>query len=97
MIHVFPRAKKKATLSYTVPVQEILEKYDAPSIMDYLLLDIEGAEFLVVKKFPFTSYKFRTMTVERPSQDIVDLSFENGYTYIGGTNKYGEDTAWAHR
>ncbi len=92
-----PKGEEMPTLLYTVPIEEILEKYNAPSIMDYLSLDIEGAEYMVMSHFPFTKYRFRVMTIERPSQDMVNLLYDNGYLYIGGNNEDGEETVWTHR
>mmetsp|Transcript_25975 Transcript_25975/g.38464 ORF Transcript_25975/g.38464 Transcript_25975/m.38464 type:complete len:357 (-) Transcript_25975:245-1315(-) len=91
-----PKGNERPTPLYTVPAQEILERYNAPIIMDYLSLDIEGAEFLVMQYFPFKDYKFRTMTVERPSQEMSDLLYDNGYIYIAGNNEDGQETAWVH-
>ena len=39
-------------------LQEILKKAKAPKIIDYLSLDVEGAELEVLKNFPFKKYKF---------------------------------------
>ena len=81
---------------YTVPIIELLRKYNAPKTIDYLSLDIEGAEYAVMKDFPFELYKFKIMTVERPSQALADLLHSQGYRYVGGNNDWGEETAWVH-
>lgn len=91
-----PKSNEKPIKLFTVTVDEILERYDAPSVMEYLSLDIEGAEYLVMKDFPFDRYKFKVMTVERPSQELTDLLFENGYLYLAGNNEDGMETAWIH-
>mmetsp|Transcript_11876 Transcript_11876/g.17813 ORF Transcript_11876/g.17813 Transcript_11876/m.17813 type:complete len:331 (-) Transcript_11876:163-1155(-) len=91
-----PKSKEPPAKLYTVPIQEILERYHAPYVMEYLSLDIEGAEYMVMKDFPFGDYKFKVMTVERPSQDLTDLLFENGYLYLAGNNVDGQETAWIH-
>ena len=68
---------------YTVPLLEELEHFDArPSrVIDYLSLDVEGAEYFVIKDFPFDRYTIKTMTIERPKQELVDLFYTNGYCY----------------
>merc|ERR1711865_767846 len=42
----------------TVTLQSIFEKVHAPHVIDYLSLDIEGAEMFAFKKFPFHKNKF---------------------------------------
>jgi len=81
---------------YTVPLLEVLERFDAPRVIDYLSLDVEGAEHFVMKDFPFDRYTIKTMTVERPKQELVDLFFANGYRYLAGNNEWGMETLWAH-
>jgi hypothetical protein len=91
-----PKSKERPDTLYTVPAQEILERYHAPYIMEYLSLDIEGAEYMVMKDFPFHVYKFKVMTVERPSQQLTDLFYDHGYLYLAGNNEDGQETAWIH-
>lgn len=89
-------SKEKAVTVYTVKIQEILEKYNAPKVIEYLSLDVEGAEFFVMKDFPYETYKFKIMTVERPTQELIDLLYEKGYVYLGGNNEWGEETLFYH-
>ena len=35
---------------YTVPLLEVLQRHEAPPVIDYLSLDVEGAEFLIMKE-----------------------------------------------
>lgn len=42
----------------------LLKKYNSPNIIDYLSLDAEGSELLILKNFDFEKYKFRTITLE---------------------------------
>lgn len=91
-----PKSNDKPVKLFTVTIEEILERYNAPSVMEYLSLDIEGAEYMVMKDFPFDRYKFKIMTVERPSQELTDLLYENGYLYLAGNNDDGMETAWIH-
>jgi Methyltransferase FkbM domain len=79
---------------YTVPLLEILTRFNAPKIIDYLSLDVEGAESLIMKHFPFDTYSFNIMTVERPKDDLRALFTEYGYEYIGTVGGFGE-TIWA--
>jgi len=63
----------------TTTLENELDKIGAPKIIDFLSLDIEGAEWMVMKSFPFDKYKFRCMAIERPNE-MLDLLLEsNGY------------------
>ena len=56
--------KKKIKKYRSVTLQSILKKYKAPKIIDYLSLDVEGAETDVLKNFPFKKYKFLALTMK---------------------------------
>ena len=49
---------KAATLN------SLLDKSNAPSIIDFLSLDTEGAEFQVLNGIDFKKYKFKFMLIE---------------------------------
>ena len=85
----------KPTTMYTVSLTEILDRFAAPQVIDYVSLDVEGAEFYVMQSFDFDRYKIRVMTVERPNQQLVDLFYEKGYVYLAAFNKYGDETLFA--
>mmetsp|Transcript_17631 Transcript_17631/g.25734 ORF Transcript_17631/g.25734 Transcript_17631/m.25734 type:complete len:381 (-) Transcript_17631:200-1342(-) len=91
-----PKSKERPERLFIVPISDILKKYNAPPVMEYLSLDIEGAEYDTMKGFPFDSHKFKVMTIERPSEKLTDLLYDKGYLYIGGNNEDGEETAWIH-
>jgi hypothetical protein len=76
---------------------EALERFHAPSVIDYFSLDVEGAEHHVMKDFPFDSCTFKIMTVERPKQALVDLLHEKGHVCMGGNNKWGVETLFLHK
>jgi len=48
----------------TISVNTLLEKYNAPNVIDYISLDIEGLEFDILQSFDFNKYKVLTWTVE---------------------------------
>jgi Methyltransferase FkbM domain len=78
---------------YTVPLYEILTRFQAPKVMDYLSLDVEGAETLIMRHFPFHEYSFNIMTVERPQDELKALFEKFGYEYIG-TVGWFDETVW---
>lgn len=66
----------------TVPLIKVLSDNDAPSIIDYLSIDVEGAEERILADFDFQKYMFRCITIERPSKILRNLFKENGYFLI---------------
>lgn len=68
--------KKTKTLEY------VLDQYDAPPTIDYLNLDIEGAETRVLRAFPFDKYKFLSITIERPTAELEEILKSNGYVFV---------------
>jgi Methyltransferase FkbM domain len=81
---------------YTVPLYEVLNRFNAPKVIDYLSLDVEGAETFIMKHFPFDEYSFNVMTVERPKDDLKALLEENGYEYVATISAFGE-TLWMRK
>lgn len=59
--------KSKPWILQSTPLEALLEKYEMPSKIDYLSMDIEGSEERVLLGFPFHKYLFRCATIERPS------------------------------
>ena len=91
-----PKTKSQAVTLYAVPLLEILDGFQAPKVLDYFSLDVEGAESFIMMGFPFERYQFRIMTVERPKQDLVDLLYSHGYRYVAAFNEWGDETLFVH-
>lgn len=78
----------------TTTLASILKEYNAPAIIDYLSLDVEGQEYNILKTFPFNTYKFRCITVEHnephvgsgPQMKIREILLKNGYKYVKGND-----------
>jgi FkbM family methyltransferase len=91
--HIHPYVKnniriKKKVIVKTITLNDLLEKYNAPSFIEYLSLDTEGSEYEILSVFNFNKYKFGLIHVEHNSEEtkrqlIKDLLLQNGYTYIG--------------
>ena len=77
----------------TITFQDIIKKYQCNKI-DYLSLDVEGAEHEVFKNFPFHIYKFMSMTIERPPKKLNNLLFKNGYKFV---KNYKVDGFYIHK
>ena len=87
--------EKDSTSLQTVSVAKILRDFNAPHIIDYLSLDIEGAEAWAFQTFPWHTYTFLTLTVERPKPELIDMLRRNGYVYLCDHGGFG-DQFWVH-
>ena len=77
------RKKKQQYILETISLNDLLEKYNAPKIIDYLSIDTEGSEYEILKNFDFKSYKFKVITCEHNYNEnrekIYNLLSDNGY------------------
>src|ERR1035437_4573352 len=48
----------------TISLVDLLDKYNAPRVIDYLSIDTEGSEFEILKSFDFNKYQFKAITCE---------------------------------
>jgi len=76
--------KNKSTLFVnTITLTDMLSKYNAPSLIDYLSIDTEGSEFDILSKHDFSKFKFSVITVEHnytaQRDKIYKLLTANGY------------------
>jgi FkbM family methyltransferase len=70
----------------TFTLASFLDKYNAPKVIDYLSLDVEGAEHRIFRDFPFGQYKFLAMSIEKPKKELLDILKKNGYIKIGSND-----------
>lgn len=73
----YPSVKLK-----TVSLEALLQTYNAPTTIDFLSIDVEGAEERILANFNFNAYLFRTITIERPSKKLKAVLQKNGYILI---------------
>jgi FkbM family methyltransferase len=70
----------------TLSLNDLLEKYDAPRIIDYLSIDTEGSEYEILKYLDFDKWKFRVITCEHNftsnRSKIKNLLSRNGYQRV---------------
>ena len=88
-----PRYKNEAMTEYTVTLLEIFERSRVPKFIDYLSLDVEGAEEFIMRNFPLQDYKVKILTVERPKENLRKLLESHGYQQIQRLSRWGE-TLW---
>ena len=77
------RKKRKQYKVKTISLNDLLNKYNAPKLIDYLSIDTEGSELEILKSFNFDKYKFKVITCEHNHNDnrekIYKLLSQNGY------------------
>ena len=77
-------------------ITSALKFANPPNIIDYLSLDVEGAEYIVMENFPFDDYKIRFATVERPNKALRELLAKKGYVHANLTLSTFGETLWYH-
>lgn len=80
---------------YTVSLRSIFRKFDVPPTIDYMSLDVEGAEELIMEDFPYDAHKILFITIERPKPGLKTLLEANGYKFVMLLIVWGE-TLWVH-
>ena len=78
----------------TLSFNDLLEKYNAPTFIEYLSLDTEGTEYEILKTFNFDKYTIGLIDVEHNSIEprrthIRELLQSKGYIYMG-ENKWDD-------
>ncbi|AKK30257.1 hypothetical protein AB431_05185 [Mycobacterium sp. EPa45] len=79
----------------TISLMDLLEKHNAPEVIDYLSIDTEGSEFEILEAFDFSKYKFRVITCEHnytPMREkILELLSAKGYSRVFQEITYFDD------
>ena len=70
----------------SVSLEDLLDGYQAPKTIDYLSIDTEGSEFLILENFNFDKYSFKVITCEHNftenREKIFSLLTRNGYVRV---------------
>lgn len=82
---------------YTVTLRDVFERFETPKKIDYLSLDVEGAELFIMQSFPFDEYRFSVLTVERPSDELKSLLESHDYKFLKLLKKNSGETIWVHQ
>lgn len=72
-----------------ITLDELLNRFGAPKVIDYFSLDVEGHEEEVFRSFSFKDYIFNVMNIEKPSKQLHNLILDNDYEYLVA-NKVGD-------
>jgi len=67
--------------SIAVTLNYFLEKANAPSVIDFISLDVEGAELEVLKGINFEQFSFKYMLIELRDLERVE-SFLKNHNYV---------------
>lgn len=79
-----------------VSISTIFNQTNVPYVIDYMSLDVEGAESLVMEHFPWDYFSIKFLTIERPKEDLRQRLMLEGYKMIITLTNYGE-TLWIHQ
>jgi FkbM family methyltransferase len=68
----------------SISLGDLLEKYSAPKSIDYISIDVEGAEMEILKNFQFDKYAVKIWTIEHNFEEkmrleIFELMSRHGY------------------
>ena len=70
----------------TISLNDLLKKYNAPKIIDYLSIDTEGSEYQILSHFDFSEYNFNVITCEHnytPMREkLFSLLTQKGYQRV---------------
>ena len=68
-----------------------LEAFRVPREVDYLSLDVEGAEHLVMHTFPWATHRINVLTVERPKPVLGAALRRHGYRHVCTHGPFGDE------
>lgn len=88
-------AKETDVRRNIVFLKTVVEQTNVPNTIDYLSLDVEGAETIVMDKFSWDRYTFKFLTIERPKNNFQNILKKNGCQKVIDVTSWGE-TLWAN-
>lgn len=82
--------------SYTL--ENIFKQNNVPEVIDFMSVDIEGAETRIFRSFPFKKYKILSLIIERPTPELNKILFQNGYVFVRNSTLWNYfDTFYIHK
>lgn len=78
----------------TITIRKIFEDLDAPRVIHYLSLDVEGSEHLILQTFPFDTNRVLVITIERPNLCARTILRQQGFLYLRDLS--AQDEIWVH-
>lgn len=89
------RWQRESVLQSTVTLHEIFQRYHVPREIDYLSLDVEGAETFIMMAFPLQDYRIKLITAERLRGPIRHFLKNHSYEFVQRLTSWGE-SLWVH-
>lgn len=89
---------QKVELRYTVSLLTLLKRFQVPTVIDYLSMDVEGAEGFILKPFfekAAAQYTIRTLSIERPSEALIATLEKHSFRKLLDFRR--GDTLWVHK
>lgn len=75
-LYEFDRMHGKQYFVESISLEELLNYYKSPKIIDYLSIDTEGSEYDILERFDFNLYRFRVITCEHNYTENRDKIFQ---------------------
>ena len=92
-----PRARGVHDTTHVVQAvrfDTVLQRTGVPNHFDFLSLDVEGAEAIVMRSFPWSQTSFGVLVVERPKNELIRSLRSHNYGFVCRTF---EDEIWVHQ
>ncbi len=84
--HASKRKNSERSTVNTISLMDLLAKYSAPNLIEYLSVDTEGSELEILSSFDFSKYSFEAITVEHnytPAREKIHTLLQaNGYRRV---------------
>jgi|TARA_B100001094_G_C18041421_1_gene725203 FkbM family methyltransferase len=74
--------KTKVSKFYSTTLTKILDEIDAPKLVDFFSLDVEGYEEQVIKGINFKKYNFKFFLVETKNDIVIKLIESKNYKLV---------------
>jgi len=82
-LHASQRTGGKKYDVKTISIMDMLRKFEAPGVIDYLSIDTEGSEYDILQSIDYDRYKFKVITCEHnftsSRGQIFSLLSSHGY------------------
>lgn len=78
---------------WTVPLAQLLEHNAAPRMIDFMSLDVEGHEGVVMSAFPFDTHHVAVLSIENALPKLIAMLLARGYRAVCYV---GFDTLFVH-
>lgn len=89
------RVSRKKYEVETITLDDLIEQFALPKVIDFLSIDTEGSEFNILSQVNFSKYRFRAITCEHNftsnREKIYSLLIDNGYKRIYESLSLGDD------